>query len=95
MAKPARQLESMALQAVAAIEPLEGEGVWMVAFERLTALGSTSKRLIQALVQQLTGLRKGPLRVSPPSFQPLLCICKPLLERLMHLTCCSHLPTDA
>ena len=79
MAKPARQLEYLALQAVAAVDPVEAEGVWMVAFERLTALGSSSKRLIQALVQRLTGVRKGPLRVSPPSFQPLLCVYNPLV----------------
>ena len=68
MAKAGRQLESLALQAVAAVDPREAEGVWMMAFERLTALGSSSKRLIQALVHRLTGLRKGPLRVSSPLF---------------------------
>lgn len=63
MAKPARQLESLALQAVAAV-PSDAEAVWLVAFERLTAMGSSSKKLTQALLQCLTGQRKGPLRVS-------------------------------
>ncbi len=66
MANPARQLESLALQAVAAVDPAHAEAVWMVAFERLTALGSSSKRLIQALLHCLTGSRKGPLRVRSP-----------------------------
>ena len=65
MAKPARQLESLALQAVAAV-PSDAEAVWLVAFERLTAMGSSSKKLTQALLQRLTGQRKGPLRVSSP-----------------------------
>ncbi len=68
MVKAGRQLESLALQAVAAVDPQEAEGVWMMAFERLTALGSSSKRLTQALVHRLTGLQKGPLRVSSPLF---------------------------
>ncbi|KAL0051659.1 hypothetical protein WJX82_011535 [Trebouxia sp. C0006] len=62
MVKAGQQLESLALQAVAAADPQEAEGVWMMAFERLTALGSSSKRLTQALVHRLTGLQKGPLR---------------------------------
>ncbi|KAL0037943.1 hypothetical protein WJX79_006505 [Trebouxia sp. C0005] len=62
MMKAGRQLESLALQAVAAVDPRDAEGVWIMAFERLTALGSSSKRLIQALVHGLTGLQKGPLR---------------------------------
>ncbi|DBA99850.1 hypothetical protein WJX77_002505 [Trebouxia sp. C0004] len=62
MVKAGRQLESLALQAVAAVDPREADGVCMMAFERLTALGSSSKRLIQALVHRLTGLQKGPLR---------------------------------
>ncbi len=66
MVKAGQQLESLALQAVAAVDPQEAEGVWMMAFERLTALGSSSKRLTQALVHRLTGLQKGPLRVSSP-----------------------------
>jgi len=66
MVKAGQQLESLALQAVAAVDPREAEGVWMMAFERLTALGSSSKRLTQALVHRLTGLQKGPLRVSSP-----------------------------
>ena len=66
MVKAGRQLETLALQAVAAVDPREAEGVWMTAFEKLTVLGSSNKRLIQALVHRLTGLQKGPLRVSPP-----------------------------
>ncbi len=66
MVKAGRQLESLALQAMAAVDPREAEGVWMIAFEKLTALGSSSKRLTQALVHRLTGLQKGPLRVSSP-----------------------------
>lgn len=66
MVKAGQQLESLALQAVAAVDPQEAEGMWMMAFERLTALGSSSKRLTQALVHRLTGLQKGPLRVSSP-----------------------------
>ena len=64
MAQPAKQLERLAVEAVGAVQSSQAEGVWMVAFERLTALGSSSKHLIQALVRRLTGMGTGPLRVS-------------------------------
>ena len=64
MAKPARQLESLALQAVAACDAAQAQDVWLLAFEKLAALGSSSKKLIQALLRQLTGMRRGPPRVS-------------------------------
>lgn len=63
MAKAARQLERVAVQAVAACEPAEAQPVWLLAFEKLTALGSSSKKLTQALLHQLTGMRQGPTRV--------------------------------
>lgn len=61
-AKPARQLESLALQAVAACDPAEAQDVWLLAFEKLAALGSSSKKLMQALLRQLSGSRQGPTR---------------------------------
>ena len=68
MARGARQLERLAMQAVAVCEPAQAQQacckLWLLAFEKLTALGSSSKKLIQALVQQLTGMRQGPTRVS-------------------------------
>ena len=69
MAKAARQLERLAVEAVAACEAAEAQQLWLLAFEKLTALGSSSKKLIQALLRQLTGMRQGPVRVclhSPP-----------------------------
>ncbi|KAL3138255.1 hypothetical protein ABBQ32_006073 [Trebouxia sp. C0010 RCD-2024] len=62
MAKAARQLERLAVQAVAACEPAEAQPVWLLAFEKLTGLGSSSKKLTQALLHQLTGMRQGPTR---------------------------------
>ena len=64
MAGAARQVEGLALQAVTAVEPAQAEHVWLIAFERLTALGSRSQRLIKALMHHLTGRRQGPIRVS-------------------------------
>lgn len=71
MCKAARQLERLAVEAVAACEAAEAEQVWLLAFEKLAALGSSSKKLTQALLRQLTGMRQGPTRVclhspSPP-----------------------------
>ena len=63
MAKAARQLERLAVEAVAACTAAEAEQVWLLAFEKLAALGSSSKKLIQALLRQLTGMRQGPIRV--------------------------------
>ena len=64
MAGAAREVEGLALQAVAAVDPAQAEDVWLMALERLTALGSRSQRLIKALVRHLTGQRQGPIRVS-------------------------------
>ena len=63
MAKAARQLERLAVEAVTACEAAEAQQVWLLAFEKLAALGSSSKKLIQALLRQLTGMRQGPTRV--------------------------------
>lgn len=63
MAKAVRQLERLAVEAVTACEAAEAPQVWLLAFEKLAALGSSSKKLIQALLRQLTGMRQGPVRV--------------------------------
>ena len=63
MAKAARHLERLAVQAVEACEAAEAWQLWLLAFEKLAALGSSSKKLIKALLRQLTGMRQGPVRV--------------------------------
>lgn len=73
MGKAARQVERLAVQAVAACEPEEAQPVWLLAFEKLTALGSSSKKLTQALLRRLTGMRQGPTRVRP--FPPATSLC--------------------
>ena len=84
MAEPARQLEDLALQAVAACDPAEAHQLWLLAFQKLTAFGSSSKKLIKALVRQLTGMRQGPTRVQA-FVTP--CICQLFLQ----CCCLSHL----
>ena len=78
MAKAARQVEKLAVQAVASCEPADAQPVWLLAFEKLAALGSSSKKLTQALLHHLTGMRQGPTRVRHP-----LLLLQPVIQSLL------------
>lgn len=92
MGKAARQLERLAVEAVAACEAAEAHQVWLLAFEKLAALGSSSKKLIQALLRQLTGMRQGPIRVClhstwPPCLSTLSFLMQHTVDFLFCYTC--------
>lgn len=63
--KAAHELETMALQAVQAVPTAEAVPLWLLAYKQAAALGSNCRQLNQTLLQQLTAVPTGPLRVNP------------------------------